>query len=77
MSAQKPAGESQLADLVTIYELPYAIVKEAVFHLYLWGLQTDNDDAIDLYKRFLDEFREWDDKFVRAEYKKQDHETES
>lgn len=69
MSEQTSTSSSGLTDLVTIYELPYAVVKEAAFQMYLWGLRTDNDDAIDLYKQLLDHLRAWDEKFVSPEYK--------
>ena len=61
-------GESPPMQIDSIYEQPYALVKEAVFEVYLWGLRTDNDDAIDFYKQILDDLRAWDDKFVRAGY---------
>ncbi len=69
MGEQTCTSSSGLTDLVTIYELPYTVVKEAVFQMYLWGLRTDNDDAIDLYKQLLDHLRAWDEKFISPEYK--------
>ncbi len=68
--AMKAAGnESRLIESDSVYEPAYAQVKEAAFGLYLWGLRTDNDDAIDLYKQLLDHLRAWDEKFISPEYK--------
>ncbi len=68
--AMKTAGnESWPTKYDSVYELAYAQVKEAAFGLYLWGLRTDNDDAIDLYKRLLGVFRIYDEKFVSPDYK--------
>ncbi|MCY3573030.1 MAG: hypothetical protein OXG92_09935 [Chloroflexi bacterium] len=49
------------------YIFPYALVKEAVFQMYLWGEQTDNDDVIAFYKRMLGVWRTYDKKFVKPE----------
>lgn len=61
-------NESRLIESNSVYEPAYALVKESAFTLYLWGLRTDNDDAIDLYKRLLGVFRTHDKEFVSPEY---------
>ena len=53
--------------LDSTYEFPYALVKEAVFQVYQWGLETDNDDAINFYKRMMGVWRTYDEKFVKPE----------
>lgn len=59
-------NESQLTKKDSVYEPAYAQLKEAAFGLYFWGLRTDNDDAIRLYKQLLDHLRAWDEKFVMS-----------
>ncbi len=49
-----------------VYEFRYQMAKEAVFEFYLWGLRTDNMDAIDFYGEMLKLYRKYDAKFERA-----------
>ncbi len=49
-----------------VYEFRYQMLKDAVFDLYLWGLRTDNMDAINFYGEMLKLFRKYDANFMRA-----------
>ena len=49
----------------TVFEWHYQMVKEASWELYLWGLRTDNMDAIKIHKQMLRLYRTYDKKFLR------------
>lgn len=50
----------------TVFEWHYQMVKEASWELYLWGLRTDNMDAIKFHKQMLRLYRTYDEKFRKA-----------
>ena len=49
-----------------VYEFRYQMVKDAVFDFYLWGLITDNMDAVNFYGEMLKLFMTYDKKFLRV-----------
>ncbi len=49
-----------------VYEFQYQMMKDAVFDFFLWGLKTDNMNAVELYGEMLKLYRKHDSKFMRA-----------